>query len=150
MPELKRNIKDSVFTALFGNPENVAQLYWSLHPEDTQVSAADCKIVTLETILASGVYNNLRLLVRGKLIVLVEARSAFSPNIVLQMLMCLVATYTEYVRGIKSPFSPASPQLFPVRSCMQFTQAEIQTSPTSCVLRIYTAKTAALRWRRLC
>ena len=113
MPELKRNIKDSVFTALFGNPENAAQLYRSLHPEDTQVSAADCKIVTLETILASGVYNNLSLLVRDKLIVLVEARSAFSPNIALQMLMCLTATYTEYVRGHKISLFSGKPVVIP-------------------------------------
>ena len=49
MPELKRNIKDSVFTALFGDPENAVQLYRSLHPEDTQTAAADCKIIALDT-----------------------------------------------------------------------------------------------------
>ena len=80
MPELKRNIKDSVFTALFGDPENAVQLYRSLHPEDTQVTAADCKIVTLETILASGVYNDLGFQVGDKLILLVEAQSTFSPQ----------------------------------------------------------------------
>lgn len=96
MPELKRNIKDSVFTALFGDPENAVQLYRSLHPEDTQVTAADCKIVTLETILASGVYNDLGFQVGDKLILLVEAQSTFSPNIVLRMLMYLASTYKEY------------------------------------------------------
>lgn len=96
MPELKRNIKDSVFTSLFGDPENAVQLYRSLHPEDTQVSAAECKIVTIETILASGVYNDLGLQVRDKLIMLVEAQSTFSPNIVLRMLMYLATTYKEY------------------------------------------------------
>ena len=113
MPELKRNIKDSVFTALFGDPENAVQLYRSLHPEDTQVSAADCKIVTLETILASGVYNDLGFQVRDRLIVLVEAQSTFSPNIVLRMLMYLATTYKEYTSEHKISLYSSRPAVIP-------------------------------------
>ena len=113
MPALKRNIKDSVFTALFGDPENAVQLYRSLHPEDTQVSPADCKIVTLETILASGVYNDLGMQVRDKLIVLVEAQSTFSPNIVLRMLMYLATTYKDYVAERKISLYSSRPAEIP-------------------------------------
>lgn len=113
MPDLKRNVKDSVFTSLFGDPENAVQLYRSLHPEDTQISAADCKIVTLETILASGVYNDLGMQVRDKLIVLVEAQSTFSHNIVIRMLMYLAATYKEYVSEHKISLYAARPAVIP-------------------------------------
>lgn len=49
MSELKKDVNCSVFAALFGEPGNVAQLYRSLHPEDTQTAAADCKIIALDT-----------------------------------------------------------------------------------------------------
>ena len=52
----KRDIKDSVFTFLFSEPEYTKQLYLSLHPEDTTVQTDDIKLVTLENILAIGQY----------------------------------------------------------------------------------------------
>jgi hypothetical protein len=93
----KRDIKDSVFTFLFSEPEYTKQLYLSLHPEDTTVQTDDIKLVTLENILAIGQYNDLGFQVRDKLILLVEAQSTFSPNIPLRMLMYLAKTYNEYI-----------------------------------------------------
>lgn len=93
----KRDIKDSVFTFLFSEPEYTKQLYLSLHPEDTTVQTDDIKLVTLENILAIGQYNDLGFQVRDKLILMVEAQSTFSPNIPLRMLMYLAKTYSEYL-----------------------------------------------------
>lgn len=45
MPEMKRSIKDSVFTLMFQEPKYALQLYQSLHPEDKDVTEADCQIV---------------------------------------------------------------------------------------------------------
>lgn len=56
---MKRNIKDSVFTYLFKQPEYLRQLYLVLHPEDSDVTEADCKIVSLENVLSTGIYNDL-------------------------------------------------------------------------------------------
>lgn len=81
LPEMKRNIKDSVFTYLFRQPEYTRELYLSLHPEDASVTEDDFEIVTLENILSTGQYNDLGVLVRGTLIVLVEAQSTFTENV---------------------------------------------------------------------
>lgn len=97
MPTVKRTIKDSVFTYLFRHPEYTLKLYLTLHPEDTDVTEADIKLVTLENVITVGQYNDLGIQVRGKLIILVEAQSTFSVNIALRMLLYLAATYKEYV-----------------------------------------------------
>jgi len=96
VPALKHTVKDSIFTTLFGNPRNALELYKCLHPEDKTVSVDDCKIVTLETILAAGIYNDLGLQVRDCLIILVEAQSTFSYNIMIRILLYLANTYKEY------------------------------------------------------
>lgn len=101
MPEMKRSIKDSVFTLMFKEPEYALQLYQALHPEDEDVTEADCKIVTLENILTVGQYNDLGLLVRDMLLLLVEAQSIFTQNIVLRILLYLAETYKRYVDAHK-------------------------------------------------
>lgn len=101
MPGMKRTIKDSIFTLMFREPEYAVQLYRALHPEDKNVTEADCKIVTLENILTVGEYNDLGLQVRDKLLLLAEAQSTFSVNIALRMLMYLATTYKEYAEEHK-------------------------------------------------
>ena len=101
MAEPKRTIKDSIFTFLFGEPEYTMELYQTLHPEDTTVKDSDVKLVTLQNVLANGLYNDLGFQVRDKLILLVEAHSTFSENIPLRMLLYLAATYKDYVEEHK-------------------------------------------------
>lgn len=101
MAEPKRTIKDSIFTFLFGEPEYTMELYQTLHPEDTTVRDSDVKLVTLQNVLANGMYNDLGFQVRDKLILLVEAQSTFSENIPLRMLLYLAATYKDYVEEHK-------------------------------------------------
>lgn len=95
--EMKRSVKDSVFTYLFKQPEYTRQLYLALHPEDTSVQESDFKLVTLENVLTTGFYNDLGIQVRNRLILLVEAQSTFSVNIALRMLLYLAGTYKEYI-----------------------------------------------------
>ena len=101
MPDMKRTIKDSLFSYIFKEPEYTRKLYLSLHPEDTDVREEDFKLVTLATILTNGIYNDLGVLVRDRLILLVEAQSTFSMNLALRMLLYLSATYKEYVEEQK-------------------------------------------------
>ena len=70
MPKMKRDIKDSVFTLMFKQPEYALQLYQTLHPEDADATEEDCKVVTLENILTVGAYNDLGLQIRDKLLIL--------------------------------------------------------------------------------
>lgn len=101
MAEMKRSVKDSVFTYLFKQPEYTRQLYLALHPEDTSVQESDFKLVTLENVLTTGFYNDLGIQVRNRLILLVEAQSTFSVNIALRMLLYLAGTYKEYIEEQK-------------------------------------------------
>ncbi len=101
MAEMKYTAKDSVFSFVFRQPENTRRLYLTLHPEDTDVTEADCKLVTLEHVLTNGITNDLGFQVRDKLILLVEAQSKFSINITLRMLLYLAATYKEYIEEQK-------------------------------------------------
>ena len=120
MADMKYTAKDSVFSFIFRQPENTRRLYLTLHPEDVDVTEADCKLVTLEHILTNGMTNDLGFQVRDKLILLVEAQSKFSINIALWMLLYLAATYKEYVEEHKldlygsKPVSIPRPELYMV------------------------------------
>ena len=77
-------------------------MYQTLHPDDTTIKADDLDIVTLKSILMNGIYNDLGFMVRGsQLMVLVEAQSTWSPNIVIRSLMYLMETYQDYFRENK-------------------------------------------------
>lgn len=97
MPEMKRNVKDSVFTYLFSDPQYARELYLYLHPEDTSVTEDDCKLVTIQNILSDGQYNDLGLQIRDTLIILAEAQSTFSPNLPIRVLLYMAKEYKTYI-----------------------------------------------------
>ena len=101
MPEMRYTVKDSIFTFVFKQPEYARKLYLTLHPEDVSVTEADCKLVTLENVLTTGLYNDFGIQVRDTLILLVEAQSVFSVNIALRIFLYLAATYKEYAEDYK-------------------------------------------------
>ena len=61
------------------------QLYRELFPYDTTITEDDLELVTLDNVLAIHPYNDLGLLARGKLIVLAEAQSKWSVNIIFRL-----------------------------------------------------------------
>ena len=91
---VKRNIKDCVFTDLFGNKKYLRELYLVLHPEDTDVTEDDLTDITIENVLVNDLYNDLGFRVGSRLIILVEAQSSWSPNILIRALL-YVATPTR-------------------------------------------------------
>lgn len=93
----RRKSKDSVFVNLFEDTDNVLTLYKELHPEDTQVTVDDIHIQTIKSVLVNTLYNDLGFLVKDKLIMLVEAQSAWNPNMPLRMLFYLAETYRRYL-----------------------------------------------------
>lgn len=92
----KRTIKDSVFTDLFQDKKYLIQLYQTLHPEDTAVTEADLTDITINNVLMDNIYNDLGFLVGNRLLILAEAQSTWSVNIVIRGLMYLVKTYQDY------------------------------------------------------
>ena len=94
--EIKRTVKDSVFGDLFGNPKYLLQLYQTLHPEDTVTTEKDLKEVTITNVLTDQMYNDLGFRVRNSLLVLAEAQSTWTVNILPRMLMYLSETWNRY------------------------------------------------------
>jgi hypothetical protein len=92
----KRTAKDSVFVDLFKDKKYLLQLYKTLHPEDVTATEDSIEIVTLKTILTDNIYNDLGFTVHGRLLILVEAQSTWSMNILIRMLMYIAQSYNEY------------------------------------------------------
>ena len=95
--KLNRNIKDSVFCDLFSRPEYLLQLYQALHPEDKRTGLEDITLVTLSRVVAKAMYNDLGFLAGNRLMILVEAQSTWSENILVRFLIYLGETYHRYV-----------------------------------------------------
>ena len=95
--KINRNLKDSVFCDLFARPEYLIQLYQALHPEDTTTTLEDLTIVTLTQLFVKEIYNDLGFLAGNRLIVLVEAQSKWSDNIVVRFVPYLGETYHRYM-----------------------------------------------------
>ena len=94
---IKRNVKDSVFTNLFQDTKYIVELYKALHPEADYVTEDMIEIVTLKNILTDSLYNDLGFMIDKRLIVLVEAQSTWTVNIIIRGLMYLVQTYQDYI-----------------------------------------------------
>ncbi len=82
---VNRQAKNSVFLNLFMRKEYQLQLYKELFPQDTTITEDDLEMVTLDNVLTIHPYNDLGLLARGKLIVLTEAQSTWSVNIIFRL-----------------------------------------------------------------
>ncbi|MCR4605240.1 MAG: hypothetical protein K5639_04490 [Eubacterium sp.] len=72
---VKITVKDSVFSDFFGMPENLFELYKTLHPEDNESVIDDLKDVTIKNVLVNDLYNDLGFRVRDRLLILIEAQS---------------------------------------------------------------------------
>jgi hypothetical protein len=93
----KRTAKNSVFLDLFQDKKNLLKLYKTLHPEDVDATEDALDIVTIENVLTDNLYNDLGIIVGGnKLLLLIEAQSTWTMNILIRILMYLAQTYHEY------------------------------------------------------
>jgi hypothetical protein len=97
----KRTTKNSVFMDLFQDKKNLLKLYQTLHPEDTSATEDMIDIVTLETVLTDNIYNDLGFRVGDRLLLLVEAQSTWTVNILVRTLLYLAQSYHEYFLSTK-------------------------------------------------
>ena len=93
---MKQTVKASVFEDLFSNKEYLLQLYQALHPEDTTVLESDLEYVTLQQVMANNPYNDLGFKVGSRLMILVEAQSTWTENIIVRCIMYLAQTWKDY------------------------------------------------------
>ncbi|MDR2554921.1 MAG: Rpn family recombination-promoting nuclease/putative transposase [Fibromonadaceae bacterium] len=91
-----RNHKDSVFTRLFSEKNNLLELYSAIsgksYPENTTI-----EIVTLSDVLYMDQINDIAFVLEDRLIVLIEHQSSVNNNMPLRMLQYLSAEYAMIV-----------------------------------------------------
>ena len=95
---VRRTAKDSVFCNLFSDKRYLLQLYQALHPEDTKTTEDDLTDITIRNVLTDGIYNDVGFRNKDKVIILTEAQSTWSMNILIRMLLYLAETYHDYFR----------------------------------------------------
>ena len=94
---LKRDYKNSVFIDMFEQDVYRLELFQTLHPEMTDVSADDIRTITLKQVITNHQYNDLAFLVKDRLMVFVEAQSTWSVNILSRVLLYLADTIQAYL-----------------------------------------------------
>ncbi len=114
IPKANREVKDSIFRDLFLDKKYLLLLYQTLHPEDRDCTEDDLICMTLEQILVRDIHNDLGFRVGDKLLVLLEAQSTWSVNILVRSLMYIVRTYQEYFRESKQSLFSTKPVDMPV------------------------------------
>ena len=82
---------------MFDDKENQVALLKRLLPDERDITPEDIKNVTLKNIVLSAVYNDLGLLFRDKLVVLMEAQSTWTFNILPRLLEYVAKTFSEYM-----------------------------------------------------
>ena len=93
----KRTVKNSVFLDLFQDKKNLLKLYKTLHPEDTDATEDTLDIVTIDNVLTDNLYNDLGIMVgNNRLLLLLEAQSSWTVNILIRILLYLAQSYHEY------------------------------------------------------
>ncbi len=97
-PKSKWVAKASVFTNLFSKAEYTFQLYKALHPEDDTTTIDEITLMTLESHMLNQQYNDLGFMVGERLIILAEAQSTWSENIVVRCLLYVVQTWYKYIK----------------------------------------------------
>ncbi len=97
--KVKGNVKDSIFCNLFRIKKYLLQLYQALHPEDSGMTEEGLENVTINHVFTNGIYNDLCFTAGGRLILMLEAQSTWSVNVIIRMFIYLAQTYHEYFKG---------------------------------------------------
>jgi len=96
--ETNRNYKDSVFTALFNDPDLLRELYCALGEVDLS-SDVPVYINTLKNVLYMGKYNDISFEIGGKLVILVEHQSTLNPNMALRFLFFITRILEKRIQS---------------------------------------------------
>lgn len=111
---MKFTIKDSVFTNLFQDKKYLIQMYRALHPEDTEATEDSLTDVTIRNVLTDNIYNDLGFAVSNRLIILTEAQSTWTFNVLIRVLFYIAQTYREYFGRTKQSLYAAKKVQMPV------------------------------------
>ena len=94
-----RNYKDSVFVDLFAHDitakENFISLYNALHGTNLDVETTDVQLVMLERVLYMKYYNDIAMLIDGKVVILIEHQSTINKNMPFRFLEYIARIYEK-------------------------------------------------------
>ena len=94
-----RNYKESVFVDLFANDitakENFISLYNALHGTNLDVKTTDVQPVMLEKVLYMKYYNDIAMLIDGKIVILIEHQSTINKNMPFRFLEYIARIYEK-------------------------------------------------------
>ena len=98
-PQTNRNYKDSVFVDLFAHDitakENFISLYNALHGTNLDAKTTVVQPVMLEQVLYMKFYNDIAMLVDGKIVVMIEHQSTINENMPFRMLEYIARIYEK-------------------------------------------------------
>ena len=97
--KVNRETKNSVFLDLFRRKEYLIRLYQDFHPEDAFVTEDDLTVVTIENVFTIKNFNDLGFMVGGqrrKLLIMIEAQSRWSINIIIRLWEYALDTIINY------------------------------------------------------
>ena len=126
---MKRTIKDSVFTNLFQDKKYLLQLYKALHPEDNDITEDKLTDITIKNVLTDNIYNDLGFVVENRLVILVEAQSTWTMNIIIRALMYMVQTYHDYFNRTKQNLYKSTKVKVPVPEIYVIYTGDRKTRP---------------------
>lgn len=95
---IKGTVKDSIFCNLFKTRKYLLQLYQALHPEDGSMTEDGLENITINHVFTNGIYNDLCFMAGGRLILMLEAQSKWTMNVIIRMFIYLAQTYHEYFK----------------------------------------------------
>ena len=97
--DIKRTVKDSVFSALFNEPKYLRQLCKVLKPSATEAELDTIANVTIKNVLVNGLYNDLAcsMGLNALFLFFCEAQSVWSENIAYRQLEYYVEWTHNYV-----------------------------------------------------
>ena len=99
MQKTNRNYKDSVFVDLFAYDitakENFISLYNALHETNLDVRTTDVQPVMLEQVLYMKYYNDIAMLIDGKIVILIEHQSTINQNMPFRFLEYIARIYEK-------------------------------------------------------
>ena len=99
LEKTNRNYKDSVFVDLFAHDitakENFISLYNALHGTNLDVKTTDVQPVMLEQVLYMKYYNDIAMLIDGKIVILIEHQSTINQNMPFRFLEYIARIYEK-------------------------------------------------------
>ena len=94
-----RNYKDSVFVDLFARDitakENFISLYNALHGTNLDAETTEIQPVMLERVLYMKYYNDIAMLIDGKIVILIEHQSTINKNMPFRFLEYIARIYEK-------------------------------------------------------